>query len=280
MKRSRQGDSDGNRGRLNNEAKRVKVDGQSSSQSAPAEARVIPTSLSLQDASDTSKLRRSRARGDRLGQVEITDPALALQDKLTTEEGQLEENPYYTLDQAREAAKREYNRRNAARGRIRRKSLLSDLQDKCTSMESEMQALKRENSALKAEIEEMKQVAAPQQSLDGSGRLINKNMLDISQQGRMMHLPPVGGREISLQYDQIMGHQLVLNNLLHQPLVMGGISTTYPSQLGTPLDNHLQQSLAIARARAALNSNMEPRALPDSTLEEYLGRYPSGLPPK
>lgn len=89
-----------------------------------------------------------------------------MRDKLTSEEGQLEENPYYTLKQAREAAQREYNRRNAARGRLRRKCMLSELQEKYAGMENEIQALREENTALKAERAEICQVVNTRSAAD------------------------------------------------------------------------------------------------------------------
>lgn len=77
---------------------------------------------------------------------------------MTSEKGQLEQNPHYTPKQAREAAKREYNRRNAARGRIRRKYELMEMQDKYSAMQTELEKLRQENAALKAEFMEIKTV--------------------------------------------------------------------------------------------------------------------------
>jgi hypothetical protein len=159
--------------------KRIKADTKSSTGNTPGidTGRLAsigdpakPAAFFLQDTSESSSKTRTTKKGELLSRLEITDPALALQDKLTSEEGQLEQNPYFTREQARQAAKREYNRRNAARGRIRRKCLLSELQDKCDMMESEMEALKNENAALKTEIEDIKQHARIENPEDSVGR--------------------------------------------------------------------------------------------------------------
>jgi hypothetical protein len=72
--------------------------------------------------------------------------------KLTTVKGQLTENPHFTHEQAKAAAKREYNRRNAARARLRGKYLLEELQETVQELTERANELAEENSNFKSEI--------------------------------------------------------------------------------------------------------------------------------
>jgi hypothetical protein len=74
-------------------------------------------------------------------------------EQLTTVEGQLRKNPHMSEEEARIAAKREYNRRNAARARSRNKSLLQDLQDKVSKLNRFTEELQRTNDILRAQLE-------------------------------------------------------------------------------------------------------------------------------
>ena len=74
---------------------------------------------------------------------------------LTTPEGQMQKNPYMTYEEARIAAKREYNRRNAARARVRSKKLVDDLQQKVYKLTHEVGQLKNANQGLKAQVESL-----------------------------------------------------------------------------------------------------------------------------
>ena len=72
---------------------------------------------------------------------------------LTTVSGQLSQNSHLTPEQAKMAAKREYNRRNAARARIRNKNLMTELQERCTRLTTTTEELERENEILRAQLE-------------------------------------------------------------------------------------------------------------------------------
>jgi hypothetical protein len=74
-------------------------------------------------------------------------------DQLTTVEGQLRRNPRMSEEEARLAAKREYNRRNAARARSRNKSLLQELQEKVAKLNRFTEELQRTNDILRAQLE-------------------------------------------------------------------------------------------------------------------------------
>ena len=71
----------------------------------------------------------------------------------TTAAGQLAMRPYLTEEQARREAKRESNRRNAAKARVRNKTLLVELHEKCTELTKRSEELKRENAVLRAQLE-------------------------------------------------------------------------------------------------------------------------------
>jgi hypothetical protein len=232
----------GDRGELERPAKRRKTDTKASTQNTPDinTGRVAAigdperhSASILQDTSESSSKTWSK-KGELLSRLEITDPALALQHKLTTEEGQLEENPNFTREQARQAAKREYNRRNAARGRIRRKCLLSELQDKCDMMETEMEALKIENAALKAEIEDMKHVAATENREESVGRSIQSASHSQQAIGQAPQRTDLDGSE-SLQHSNAILSQ-------HDPRL-------YSQHSGTDVNARLMNNSAILSHR-------------------------------
>ncbi|ACI65090.1 predicted protein [Phaeodactylum tricornutum CCAP 1055/1] len=72
---------------------------------------------------------------------------------LGTMERQLHVRPGITPDVAKTAAKREYNRRNAARVRMRNKGLVSDLQKKIANLAQHEAELQRANEVLQAKVE-------------------------------------------------------------------------------------------------------------------------------
>ncbi|GAX13369.1 hypothetical protein FisN_8Lh399 [Fistulifera solaris] len=196
----------------------------------------------LQDRNETGAHKRPGKSSSASRRIEISNPDLALRHKLTSEEGQLEENPNYTPDQAREAAKREYNRRNAARARIRLKCTLTEMHEKCASMNDEIQILKDENAALKAELNEMKQQARRNS--------LNADRLRLSD----ITLPT--DRGLCLSQGALVPQWQSNEARLQQLISMGGVTPLVPSvqpelALGQPLMN----SLILARARAALNLN-------------------------
>ncbi|GAX15304.1 hypothetical protein FisN_8Hh399 [Fistulifera solaris] len=209
----------------------------------------------MQDRSETGAHKRPRKASSASRRIEISNPELALRHKLTSEEGQLEEHPDYTPDQAREAAKREYNRRNAARARIRLKCTLTEMHEKCASMNDEIQSLKDENAALKAELNEMKQQAR-RQSLSADRLRLSDITLPTD---RGLYLPQLRG---ALETDRLLQGSVLAPQWqsnearLQQLITMGGVTPLVPSvqpelALGQPLMN----SLILARARAALHPN-------------------------
>lgn len=71
----------------------------------------------------------------------------------TTAEGQMAINPNMTAKVASTEAKREYNRRNAARARKRNKHLVGDLQEKVHKLTRRAEDLERSNDVLQAQLE-------------------------------------------------------------------------------------------------------------------------------
>jgi hypothetical protein len=72
---------------------------------------------------------------------------------LTTPEGQMAMNPKLTAKAAATEAKREYNRRNAARARKRNKSMVGGLQEKIHSLTKRTEDLQNSNEMLTAQLE-------------------------------------------------------------------------------------------------------------------------------
>jgi hypothetical protein len=72
---------------------------------------------------------------------------------LTTPEGQRALYPKLTAKAAATEAKREYNRRNAARARKRNKSMVGDLQEKVHSLTKRAENLQKSNNVLQAQLE-------------------------------------------------------------------------------------------------------------------------------
>ncbi len=71
----------------------------------------------------------------------------------TTPEGQMAINPKLTLKAAATEAKREYNRRNAARARKRNKHMVGGLQEKVHLLTKRTEDLQRSNDVLQAQLE-------------------------------------------------------------------------------------------------------------------------------
>jgi hypothetical protein len=67
---------------------------------------------------------------------------------LTTVEGQMAHNPSYTVPMATLAAKREYNRQNAARARKRAKTLLHAYQEQIQVLTTQLAQLREQNKSL------------------------------------------------------------------------------------------------------------------------------------
>jgi len=84
----------------------------------------------------------------------------SLRSKTTTAAGQLKENPHFTYSQAQQAAKKEYNRRNAARARIRSKFLLDELQDACARQTKQAIELENENAELRNKLNKYKELTS------------------------------------------------------------------------------------------------------------------------
>ena len=79
----------------------------------------------------------------------------AVMDPATTE-GQLALNPTLTEAKAKVAAKREYNRRNAARARKRNKNTVAELQERVSSLTKRIEDLLRFNDVLKTQADGLK----------------------------------------------------------------------------------------------------------------------------
>ena len=76
---------------------------------------------------------------------------------LTTAEGQIAQNPNYTLPMATLAAKREYNRQNAARARKRAKTLLHTYQEQIQILTTQLAQLRDQNRSLLATLHSLRE---------------------------------------------------------------------------------------------------------------------------
>lgn len=72
---------------------------------------------------------------------------------LCTAEGQMAKNPGMSYEEAKEAAKREYNRRNAARARVRNKDMVKGLQRRVSELTKLTSELQRTNEILRSQLE-------------------------------------------------------------------------------------------------------------------------------
>jgi hypothetical protein len=115
------------------------------------------SSESSSGASSSSKAKTST------GEVDMTNKKPKLQDDgsveedgghdPTTPEGQMAMNPKLTLKAAATEAKREYNRRNAARARKRNKHMVGGLQEKVHLLTKRTEEFQRSNDVLQAQLE-------------------------------------------------------------------------------------------------------------------------------
>jgi hypothetical protein len=74
------------------------------------------------------------------------------QHDLTTQEGQMTMNPKMTIQEGATEARREYNRRNAARARKRNKLMVGDLQENVESLTNRVEDLIRLNDMLQTQL--------------------------------------------------------------------------------------------------------------------------------
>ena len=87
---------------------------------------------------------------------------------LTTVTGQMAANKGMSRVKAKNEAKREYNRRNAARARARNKNMVEDLQNKVAELTKRTEMWEKENSVLKAQLEVLTHQNTDLQSLQTS----------------------------------------------------------------------------------------------------------------
>jgi hypothetical protein len=100
---------------------------------------------------------------------------------LTTAEGQMVQNPHYAYSVALLAAKREYNRRNAARARKRAKTQLRTLRQQVQTSNMAIAQLKERNVALRTTLQTLKEqnsmLIQNQQAMEGIKATTTNNMM-------------------------------------------------------------------------------------------------------
>lgn len=209
----------------------------------------------MQDTSEVSRQNISKKSGGLSRRVAIIDPDLALRHKLTSEEGQLEEHPDFTPAQARKAAKREYNRRNAARTRIRLKFLFNEIQERCTAMSDELETLRADNKALKAELEQIQQAARKA----GTCNDIHCRSTVTTPDQPVLYFPQnltaVEARAI-LQQQQVLAPQWPVSSLRTEQLasLIETLRSTSSLQSGYALRQQLEDSLTHANSQGTTYS--------------------------
>jgi hypothetical protein len=102
---------------------------------------------------------------------------------LTTVKGQMAANPTMTQAQAKAAAKREYNRQNAARARQRNKDMVRSLQKQVADLTTITTQLQRNNEVLTAQVEVLQQQ--------------NRSLLSSQHQQQNANLPPLQPQQAS-----------------------------------------------------------------------------------
>ena len=100
---------------------------------------------------------------------------------LTTAKGQIARYPNYTLSMATLAAKREYNRQNAARARKRAKTLVHTYQEQIQVLTTQLEQLRDQNESLLAKLHSLREnnmrMLQSQQAIE-----VNERMNDLSGQ--------------------------------------------------------------------------------------------------
>ena len=121
----------------------------------------------LQDiASHSDEMDTDKALLRKIEKAMDNNPKYDLKSPETTPEGQLLLNPKLTRKEAIKLAKKDYNRRNAARARYRNKSLHDDLQQRVYKLIQEKQQVMKERTALEQQIVDLKKQNASLVQMD------------------------------------------------------------------------------------------------------------------
>jgi hypothetical protein len=141
----------------------------------------------------------------------LNSPELALDVDGIADAGQFAANTTQT-DLAKVEAKREYNRRNAARARVRNKSMVGELHQKCTALQQRTENLERENQVLRAQLDIFRNHAPLPPSSNGSMSELLKLLAGTTTAGNPLQ-PPLEGSLPMLQR-AMLEQQFLSNHML------------------------------------------------------------------
>jgi hypothetical protein len=154
---------------------------------------------------------------------------------LTTAEGQMVQNPHYAYSVALLAAKREYNRRNAARARKRAKTQLRTLRQQIQTSNMAIAELKERNVALRTTLQTLKEqnsmLIQNQQAIEGMKATTTNNMMfpyDSSTNFTPLALAPTN-INYTPNSDNATNHAATTNALLLQLLLVAAASSSSSS---------------------------------------------------
>jgi hypothetical protein len=117
---------------------------------APGPSSTISASTNCTKAASTGELHMNHKKQKLQDDDSVEEDG---EHNLTTPEGQMAMNPKLTAKAAGTEAKREYNRRNAARARKRNKHHVGGLEEKVYSLTKRTEDLQRSNDVLQAQVE-------------------------------------------------------------------------------------------------------------------------------
>jgi hypothetical protein len=209
---------------------------------------------------------------------------------LTTPEGQMALNPSMTEDEAKAEAKREYNRRNAARARKRNKHMVGGLQEKIHGLTKRAEDLQRSNDVLCAQLEVLqtqnrvllvnrKDSEAPKQQSSSSNNDILSQLLEQLQGNSeaQQQQPKQQGQDMNLLFNSLNGHgsssqhHSTLQGGPHGGNILSGMQGQGNSHLMSALLNQNQAQQQIPHQQQQSSSNQT--GLQGQSMSQLLGTF-------
>lgn len=196
--------------------------------------------------SSSSNLRHKKAKDELSGIVTLD---------LTTPEGQMAANPTMSEEAAKTAAKREYNRRNAARARLRNKEMVSDLQKKVSDLTSHTQELQRSNEVLRAQLDVL---AAQNRNL-----VLSRDSQQQQQQQQAPSAPPAPPTAMDQGLAGLLG--LLQGQLAQQQQPAPPVQAPPPPPPAVEQNPLLAQLQALLQASSSLPPSETSRSQPSAS---------------
>jgi len=189
---------------------------------------------------------------------------------MATVEGQLASDPGLSLEDAKLQAKREYNRQNAARARVRNKEMVEDLQKKVAFLTKRTEDLQRENEVLHAQVKVLQSQQQPSAPAAQPAAVQNQAP---QQQGMDMSsiLSLIQGNQQPQAAPQEANPQMMMSQIL------SGLNP------GQPAQQQQQQPNNFASALNQLLGSNAPQPAPQANnmngLLQAFGQAPANMAP-